>query len=198
MKIFILCVIFQIASSFEASAETFEQFQLAAVKHRADLDVEGLSYIVGGAVGLTSSLALGITSTEILPKIGYSLIETLSSAAIAYGGILYFNGDDITQEAQKLRDFEVSLSHVMTLSPVQRKKILDESTETGALRAYYRKKRARQIRAVLELTTAASAGSTMAFSKINGTASNMTLGFIALISSFGPRYVVYPQVFVRV
>ena len=184
MKKQIVFILFlpMIYSLAQASSLTYEQFQERSKLHREDLKIEGLSYIAGGAIGLTTSLVLGITSREVLPKIGYSLIQTLSSAAMAHGGILYFTGDNFTREAEKLASFEQALNSV----PIkERSQIMNEATQAAFNRALERQKSVRRIRGVLEITTALSAGTTLAFSQNNSFGSSLTLGFIILITTIG-------------
>ena len=177
---------FLASSAVSANNETaYDLVQKRAEDRHGELQKDGLSYMVGGGLGLASSLALGISSTEIFPKLGYSLIQGLSSAAIAYGGILYFTGDEFTREAEKLRDLSTLLAKTPNLTVAQREKILDEATRLAVHRATERKRSVKRIRETLEFTTAASAGATMAFSKNSSMASNVTLGFIFLVTAAG-------------
>ena len=141
--------------------------------------------MVGGSLGLASSLALGVTSKEVIPKIGYSLIQALSSAAIAYGGILYFTGDDLTREAANMREFSDLLALDRKITLAQRQTLLDAATSNSLRRGLEQRAVTRKLRGDLELITAASAGITLAFSQPSSTASNLTLGFIVLVAGIG-------------
>lgn len=164
---------------------TYDEFQKRAAEHRKNLDYEGLSYMLGGGIGLGSALYLGITSKETLPKVGYSLIQILSSTAIAYGAYQYNVGDDFTAEAERLQNLSEKLSSVRSISSQERKRVLDEMAGKAVENAARNKKRLKRIRGTLELVTAASSGATFAFSQNPGTASSVTLGFIVLVSLGG-------------
>lgn len=180
-----LSLLLLISTSVLAATPTYESAQKDAEAHQKTLEIEGLGYMIGGGLGLASSLTLGITSEEVVPKLGYSLMQTLSSAAIAYGGIIYFIGDDTTHEAQKLRDFANILNKQTNLTPAQKQKVLNDATAAFAARAEQHRYRVRKIRGALELTTAAAAAATLAFSKTSGSSTNVSLGFILLISLTG-------------
>lgn len=178
-------LVFFFAVDVSAKESAYEKFQKKAEDHRVETTKEGMSYMVGGSLALVTSLTLSIDSQEVFPKIGYSLIHTLSSAAIAYGAILYYTGDEFTREAEKLKDFNESVQKISNLSPEQKQRLVDETTYSSYLRAKERRATAKRIRGILELVSAASSGTTLAFSKTRGAATGLTLGFIILISTVG-------------
>ncbi len=186
MKVLCLLIIF-LTSTISASAENgghYNMFLDLAGKHAEQVHQDALSYMVGGGLGLGLSVALGITSKEPFPKLGYTLIQVLSAAAVAHGASLYFHGDGLTQEEERLRQFAKQMEAARV--PVeQRKRILDSTTMETIRAEMVRYRQLRRIRGYLELTSAVTSGLTLGFSKSGGSASGSALGFIILISLVG-------------
>ncbi len=128
-------------------------------QHQAKVKQDGVNYAVGGTIGLALSVGLGIRTKEALPKIGYSLIQVLSSAAIAHGASLYYQGDGLTQEGDRIKTFAAELDR-QGLTPAQKKKILDQVTTELVRKEIARYRELRKIRGYLELTSAVASGLT--------------------------------------
>jgi hypothetical protein len=145
---------------------------------------EGIDYVVGGALGLGLSVGLGISTHEALPKVGYSLIQVLSATSIAHGASLYYQGNGLTQEGERLKVFSRELERA-GIPVAERKKILDAATTELVRQEVARYRELRKIRGYLELTSAAASGVTLGLSKSKSSASSTALGFIILISLVG-------------
>lgn len=185
LTLIIAVIGFAFCGSLAYSHVKYEEFEEQALEHQKQIELEGLEYTVGGALGFVSSFALGVTSKEIIPKIGYTLIQTLSLGAVTYGATSYFTGDAFTQEAERLRDFAKELSKISNLTPIQKELLLDESTKIAIHRAKRRKAQTRFVRGILELTAATSSATTMILSKASNSSSSITLGFMVLITTLG-------------
>ena len=177
-------LLFILSLTAHASESRFDAFQNLAKTHREKISEEGLGYMVGGALGVGISLTLGITSEEPLPKIGYSLIQALSSASIGYGASLYYYGDGFTQEADRLKDLETRLKSGK-MSNEETHKILDDMTTISLKKEIDHYRKMKKIRGYVELTSAAAGIATMSFSKSRSSASNIATGFLVLLSSLG-------------
>lgn len=162
----------------------YEDLVKLSEQHQARVKQDGINYALGGTIGLGLSVGLGIRTKEALPKLGYSLIQVLSSAAIAHGASLYYQGDGLTREGERLKVFAEELDR-QGLSAAQKKKILDQVTTELVRKEITRYRELRKIRGYLELTSAVASGLTLGLSKSKSSASNSALGFIVLISLVG-------------
>lgn len=181
------CALLLLLALLEPSAHAavrFDDLQRVSNEQAQKIHQEGLDYAIGGALGLGLSVGLGIQSKEALPKVGYSLIQVLSAAAIVHGAALYYQGDGLTQEGERLRTFAAELER-QGVPAEKRKLILDASTAELVKKELARYRELRRIRGYLELTSAAASGLTLGLSKSKGTASSTALGFIILISLVG-------------
>ena len=186
MKILaLLCLLVPTFAFAENTPGRYEAFIRLAELRRKQTREEGISYVIGGGLGLGLSVGLGISSEETVPKLGYSLIQVLSAAAIGHGASLYYHGDSLTVEADRLSGYAAQLAAIKGISEEQRKKLLDEATNQALRAETQRYQRMRKIRGYLELTSAVAGGATIALSKSSGSASNAALGFIVLISLVG-------------
>jgi hypothetical protein len=183
-----LCLVFaMLVPSASFPAEGGGQYALfleRADKHAEHVHQDALSYMVGGGLGLGLSVGLGISSKEPFPKLGYTLIQVLSAAAVAHGASLLYHGDGLTQEEKRLRLFAKQMEDAK-IPAEQRKRILDSTTRETIRAEMARYRQLRRIRGYLELTSAATSGLTLAFSKSGGSATGSALGFIILISLVG-------------
>jgi len=187
MKKSLVCILVAaFLSSALARAESgYVQYEQFAEAHQKKIQIEGYTYILGGGIGLGTSLALGIASDDAFSKIGYTLIEALSSASIFYGATLRSVGDDITQQAEILRAFDLYLSKSRGINDLERLRISDEATHHIQRVAIEHTRKIKRTRGYLELTTAASCLLSLGLSKTSTTPSNVGLGFIFLISTAG-------------
>jgi hypothetical protein len=181
----VLCV-FSASFSFAADEKNgniqdgfYSKYILAAKKHREEIRTNGLAYIAGGALGLSSSIYLSIKSRDPLSKVGYSLIQALSTASIAYGANRYFIGDGFTLAAERLErtENEFRKSNVHLSNTILNELALNELEQQ---KEQYKKEK--KIRAAVSLCSAISAGTTLAFSKKKTSSASLTLGFIGFIS----------------
>lgn len=177
-------LLFALLPQFALADGKYEEMVRLSGQRASVVRQEGVNYMVGGGLGLGLSVALGVRTKEALPKIGYSLIQVLSAAAIAHGASLYYQGDGLTQEGERLQIFARELEAKGVPGP-QRKKILDSVTDELIRKEIARYRELRKIRGYLELTSAAASGVTLAFSKSKSSASSSALGFIILISLVG-------------
>jgi len=163
----------------------YDAFVRLGTEYREKQRKDGVAYMIGGGVSFGAALVLGIQSEEVIPKIGYSLIQALSGAAVYYGASNYFQGDSFTTELDRLQSLEKFLNENKNLSVSERQRILNKLTLSAIQRektAYFRMKK---VRGYVALSTALSSGLTMVFANSRGTGSNITLGFIFLTSTAG-------------
>lgn len=167
------------ANSILEENSQYQQFQSASKTHRVELKNIGLAYMAGGAIGLGSSIYLSVKSRDPLSKVGYSLIQALSTASIAYGANRYFLGDGFTQAAERIERTKTELENTNSpnISILLNKLTIQELEEQ---RSQFRKER--NIRAAVSLCSAVSAGATLAFSKKKSSSASLTLGFIGFVS----------------
>jgi hypothetical protein len=183
MKRFLL-LFFALLSPCAHAAVRYEDLVRVADEQNARVKQEGIDYAIGGALGLGLSVGLGIQTKEALPKLGYSLIQVLSAASVAHGASLYYQGDGLTREGDRLRVYAAELEK-QGVPAEKRKAILDGATTELVRREIARYRELRKIRGYLELTSAGASGLTLALSKSKSTASSTALGFIILISLVG-------------
>src|SRR4051794_32769623 len=82
---------------------SYERFQNYAAERRQSHAVVVASDLAGGLITAGTSLALAITATELIPKLGSTVTLTLGTAAAAHGILLLREGDEITRRADELR-----------------------------------------------------------------------------------------------
>jgi hypothetical protein len=181
----IFLALFSIQSFAAETPNYYARFRDMAQEHKSEVQRNGLSYMIGGGIGFGASLAMGITSEEVVPKIGYSLIQTLSAASFYYGAVSYYEGDRLVQEADRLADLDAVLGQDKEIREKNRREALNRLTVQILQEERARLERLRKIRGYVALSTAVSSGLTIALSKSSGTASNLSLGFIMLISTVG-------------
>ena len=187
-KILIILIFFSLKAPKSHAAESasdntqdsvYSKYLLAAKKHREEIRKNGIAYMTGGALGLSSSIYLSIKSRDPLSKVGYSLIQALSTASIAYGANRYFIGDGFTLAADRLERTESELrKNNIYLS----EKNLNDLALVELEQQKEQYKKEKKIRAAVSLCSAISAGTTLAFSKKKTSSASLTLGFIGFIS----------------
>lgn len=182
MKILLFLLIFGFWEISRADG-IYEEFIQKARIHEEEIKKDGMSYMVGGSLGLVSSVYFGITTKDVLPKLGFTFMQTLSAGAIAYGAKNYFVGDAFTEEAKALQQLQTELARTPGMSPQNKKWLLDQTTRNSIARVRQQQKRTRKIRGTVELLTAGTSISTIVFSENHDAAGTAALGFIALITT---------------
>lgn len=152
--------------------------------YREKIKKEGIAYMAGGSLGFAGSLTLSLRSEDPLSKIGYSLMQVLSVAAVGHGASQYFQGDELTDEIERLDRLSTILAKEK-LSILDREKILDQAAFAALEAKWKKRKKMRRVRGYLELATAVSAGSSILFAKKNTAASTTAMGFIGFVSLAG-------------
>ncbi|MBS1985503.1 MAG: hypothetical protein JST16_15160 [Bdellovibrionales bacterium] len=173
------------AGAAQARTPTYDELKNFSSRYEDRIRQEGLSYMVGGGLGLAASVGLGIRASELVPKIGYSLMQVLSSAALVHGSVLYYVGDGFTNQMDSLHALDLNLKKQASLSNAQRAAIMNAEIESIIEREQDRRRRTRQIRGALELATAGSAAASLAFANVRSSSSDLVLGFIVIVSASG-------------
>ncbi len=189
LKYFILVVIILSLSTHVAwSASYVEQLIEKSKAHEKITSEEGLGYMIGGGLALTTSVAQSIRQTEILPKAGYSIIQVLSIFAISHGAELFFVGDDFTAEIERIKDYSAALKKIFKISTTERYYILNNEIKSTIDRYYNKRRKLKKIRGTLGFISAASSLSVLVFSKQRTITTNMTLGFLSAMGLASGTY----------
>lgn len=163
LTLFSLAFIFP---TFGFASGEYDAFMRRAMQQYEQNSSDGQMYMIAGGVGLATSLGLSIRTDDVMPKVGYAVIQSFSSVIILHGAALYFRGDDVVQKGIELRRLDRLLQRQQTrLTADERKAILDAETVLFEKQLARRNEQLRNIRGLLQLTAATSAASTIVFSQ---------------------------------
>lgn len=184
MLVYLICLFASLPST-RALGGAYSDFQKESLRRDARNEEQGRSYLIAGSLGLATSVGLGVNSRELLPKVGYTLMQALSSAVLVKGARLWYGDDERILAAARLRREAAILTRIPTLSRDARVALMDEATERELALLEARENTLRRAQGAVQLSVAAAAGATIAFSKAQDVSSNIILGFVALATTVG-------------
>lgn len=159
----------------------YGEFQSVARRHEKRLETEGISYMVGGGIGLVTSTVLMFSSTDQMSQVGFSLVQILSAGAGMHGAQLYFSGDAFTAEAERLRSVELLLKE-NRIRPAEAQHILNRLTEESIRNVRADRQQLRLVRGSFSLALSAAIATSVMLNKGAQLAVAVPLGLVGVVS----------------